>query len=114
MWRDEAYLLDMLLAARRATKFLGECDLACFERDELRQSAILHQLQIIGEAASKISREYRADHEVIDWNEIVGMRCVLVHDYRHIDLRRIWHAAAMSAPLLCEQLEPLIPAEEDD
>jgi len=112
MWRDDAYLLDMLIAARKVADFMGDCSAEELEGDEMRLSAVVHQLQIIGEAASKVSREYRADHPEIAWEQIVGMRHVLVHDYRHIEVGRVWQAATRRAPELRTQLEPLIPAEE--
>lgn len=113
MLRDEGYALDMLLAARAAAEFLGTSDAAGLEADPLRLSAVVYQLQIIGAAASKISQEYRAAHREVDWEHIVGMRHVLVHDYRIVDARLVWHAAAVDAPELCGLLERFIPAEED-
>jgi uncharacterized protein with HEPN domain len=113
MWRDEAYLLDMLIAARTAREFLGDRDLEAFCEDELRQSAIARQLEIIGAAASKVSARFVAEHSQIPWAAITGMRHRLVHDYRHVDVARVWHAAAIRVPELIEVLEPLIPPDED-
>lgn len=56
MWRDQAYLLDMQLAAADALGFAAGLDLAGFEASELHQSAILRKIEIIGEAAGQVSR----------------------------------------------------------
>ncbi len=67
MWRDEAYLLDILKAARRAQKFTAGVTWEEFKRDDLLQSATMLPLMIIGEAAGKISREIRDAHPEIPW-----------------------------------------------
>ncbi len=113
MWRDEAYLLDMLIAARHALKFLDEASLEDFASDALRQSAVIRQLEIIGEAASKVSDEFRSLHPALPWTEIVGMRNRLIHEYRSVDVERVWHTVAQHIPELITHLGPLIPAEEE-
>jgi uncharacterized protein with HEPN domain len=62
MWRDEAYVLDMLLAARKALQFISGIRWEQFCRDELVQNAVMRQIQVIGEAARCVSPEYREDH----------------------------------------------------
>ena len=52
----------------------------------LIQDAVIHQIQIIGEAASRLSAEFRARSAAITWQDIVGMRQKLVHDYMGVDL----------------------------
>ncbi len=81
MWRDDAYLLDMLLAARKVLEFAKGVDWHRFERDDLVQNAVMRQIQIMGEAASKVSPGYRSDHPEVPWRESVGMRNHLVHEY---------------------------------
>lgn len=56
MWRDDAYMLDMLLAARKVENFTGGVSWEKFKTDDLLQNAVMHQIQIIGEAARKISQ----------------------------------------------------------
>ena len=56
MWRDDAYLLDMLLAARKVIEFTRGVAFEEFESNEILQDAVILLIQIIGEAASKISR----------------------------------------------------------
>ena len=57
MWRDETYVLDMLLAARKVLEFTEEVHWERFSRDELIQNAVMRQIQIIGEAARSVSSD---------------------------------------------------------
>ncbi len=61
-----------------------------FRKDELIQNWMVRHLQIIGEAAFKLSAEIKSEHHEIPWKEIVGMRHILVHDYFEIDIERVW------------------------
>lgn len=74
MWRDDAYLLDMLKAARRIARYVAKLSSEDFEKNELTQDAVIRNLEIIGEAASKISPETRKAHTELAWNEIIAMR----------------------------------------
>src|SRR5260221_5393160 len=89
MWRDDAHLLDMLLAARQALRVSKGLTPEALAASELHQNAILHVLQTIGEAERKVSDPFKTEHPEIHWAEIVGMRHRLVHDYRRIDLQKI-------------------------
>ena len=70
--------------------------------------ALVHALQIVGEAASKISIETREKHSQIPWATIVGMRHRLVHAYFDINLDLVWTTATEAAPALLAQVEPLL------
>ena len=74
MWRDDAYLLDMLTAARKAIVMSEGLTFDAFEKSDLHQNAIVYVLQTIGEAATKVSKEFREGHTEIDWPNIIGLR----------------------------------------
>jgi uncharacterized protein with HEPN domain len=103
MWRDDAYLLDMLLYAREARKIVAGKSWPEFMDDRVLQYASQHLLQVLGEAASKVSVDYRNQHPEIPWLRIIGLRHRIVHDYPRIEMPKIWS-------ILDEQLEPLIRA----
>jgi uncharacterized protein with HEPN domain len=111
MWRDDAYLLDMLVAARKALKFTAGTTWAQFQEDEIAQNAVMHQIQIIGEAARNVSPECRESHPQIPWKRIVGMRHRLVHEYFRIIPERVWDVVARDLRPLIACLEPLVPPE---
>ncbi len=112
MWRDDAYVLDMLLAARKVLEFTRGVDWPRFERDELVQNAVMRQIQIIGEAARMVSPEYRSDHPAVPWRDIVGMRNRLVHEYFRILPGRVWDVVEKHIPELVRLLEPLVPPDD--
>lgn len=114
MWRDEAYLLDMLLAAQKVQRFIEDVTWDRFQQDDLLQSAVMHQVQIIGEAARRVSPGYKESHPEIPWARIVGMRHRLVHDYFQIDLERVWDVIKRDIPALIPLIQPLIPPEEPE
>ncbi|HSN88285.1 MAG TPA: HepT-like ribonuclease domain-containing protein [Thermoanaerobaculia bacterium] len=76
------------------------------------QDGVMRNLQIIGEAARKVSDESRATHSGIPWTEIIGMRNRLVHEYFRIDVEKIWETARDDIPALVRLIEPLVPPED--
>jgi uncharacterized protein with HEPN domain len=112
MWRDDAYLLDMLLAARKVREFTQGVDCEQFEKDDLIQNATMRQIQIIGEASRKVSIEYQQDHPEIPWQKIIGMRNKLVHEYFRIIPQRVWDVIKKDIPELIRLIEPLVPPDE--
>ena len=112
MWRDEAYLLDMLIAARRAREFARGLTFEGFEQSSLHQNAMIRTLQVLGEAARKISPEGKQAHPEIPWPEIIGLRYRLVHDYFRIDLPKVWDVVENDIPRLIPLLEAITPPEE--
>jgi uncharacterized protein with HEPN domain len=111
MWRDDAYLLDMLLAARKVMKYAQGVDFERFDQDEILQDAIMRRIQIIGEAARKVSEEFKEKHPGIPWYEISGMRNRLIHEYFRVIPEKVWEAVEKDIPDLIAELEPLVPPE---
>ena len=92
MSRDPATLLDLLHACEMVLQFKGNITKERFLANEEKQSAIIHQLMIIGEATKRLSREYRDSHSQIFWTNIAGMRDRLIHGYDEVDLNLVWAA----------------------
>jgi uncharacterized protein with HEPN domain len=111
MRRDEAYLLDILLAARRACQFLEGVTWEEFLQSELHQNAVMRPLGIIGEAASRVSQETKDEYPEIPWHQMIGMRNRLVHEYFRVDLAAVWETVWTDLPPLIELIEPLVPPE---
>jgi len=99
----------MLAAARKASAYLEAITWSAFSDDEIRQNAVAYQVQIIGEAAGRVSQEFRQAHPEVAWSEIIGMRHKIVHNYRELRRDVLWSTARDSAPELIKQLQPLIP-----
>jgi len=114
MWRDVAYLLDMLIYARKASIFCKDSSLEKFMTDEVLQSATLHVLQIIGEAANKVSQEFQEVHPEVPWQRIINFRHRLVHDYPRIEIPKVWSIVQEQIPPLISELEKLVPPESPE
>jgi uncharacterized protein with HEPN domain len=113
MRRDQAYLLDILLAARRAFQFLEGLTWEEFLRSELHQDAVMRPLGIIGEAAGRVSQETMEEHPEIPWQQMIGMRNRLVHEYFRVDLATVWETIKTDLPPLIALIAPLVPPEDE-
>jgi uncharacterized protein with HEPN domain len=78
-----------------------------FLRDELIQSWILLQLQIIGEAARAMSDETYTKYPEIVWRDIIDFRNLIVHEYFRIDLKLVWKIVEKELPLLKKQIKKI-------
>ncbi|MFO7899133.1 MAG: DUF86 domain-containing protein [Planctomycetota bacterium] len=112
--RDAAYLWDMLDAARTVQEFVAGKALDDYVADRQLQLAVERAIEIIGEAARRVSKDFRAAHPEIPWRPIIGQRHVLAHEYGEIKHERIWAVATRHVPELITLLEPLVPTEPDD
>jgi uncharacterized protein with HEPN domain len=75
--------------------------------------AVVRAVEIVGEAASRISPETRAVYPQIRWLEIVGMRNRVVHEYSQVDYGIVWQVVKQDLPQLIAALETILPLEED-
>lgn len=112
MTRDEAYLLDILIASQKILRFTEGISREQFDRDELLQNALIRMLEVIGEAARSVSEDIKLAHASIPWRQMIGMRHRLVHEYFRIDLERVWETAQRDIPELLKQIEPLVPRDQ--
>ncbi len=87
MRSDDLLMLDMLLAARKIQQFTSDMTGNIFASDEMVQSAVLREFQVIGEAARQVTAATKAQHMDIAWSEIVGMRNQIIHGYFNVDSR---------------------------
>ena len=109
--RDQAYLWDMLEAAKEITTFLKGIRYDDFVRSKMIRSAVERQLMIVGEAANHVSEEFQEKHPEIPWRQIIGQRNVLAHEYGDIKVERVWAAATINVPALLKALESLVLEE---
>ena len=112
MWRDDAYLLDMLLAAREPTSFTNGVPFEEFDRNRLLQHAVVRLIQIVGEAARNISTEFKQAHPEVPWAGFVGMRHRLVHEYFRVASDKVWEVVQKDIPSLINLIEPLVPPDQ--
>ena len=112
--RDPATLWDMLDASRRILRYTAGKTIEDVGTDEILLDALIRQFTILGEAATRISPSFRAQHPEIPWKAIVGMRNVVVHQYDRVLIDTIWDAVTESVPTLVPQLGTLVPSDPGD
>src|SRR5471030_3027135 len=102
------FLLHIKDAINLITTYIGEMTLDQFKEDHKTQDAVIRQLEIIGEAASKLEINTKTDYPEIPWREITDFRNVLAHEYWDIDLEIVWKAATLEIKELKQALIPII------
>jgi uncharacterized protein with HEPN domain len=112
--RDVSYLLDMLDSARSALEFTRDVSLADSSRNAMLHLAVERAIQIIGEAANRVSPAFQQAHPEIPRRRIVAQRNVLVHEYGDVEHSLIWDLVQRYLPSRVDQLEPLIPSPPQD
>ncbi len=106
---DYLYLHDIVDACDAVTRFLADYDAqSYFLVDDLRQSAVLQKFIVIGEAASRISKDARDGATDIPWSDIIGFRNIAVHAYFSVDWAIVWVTATRDIPQLRTQIQMLI------
>lgn len=90
---DKIYIDHILEAISLIERFVSEKTLQEFQADPLLYSAVTRQIEIIGEAAKRLSEECKNELGQLPWRRITGMRDFLIHDYIDIDLEIVWKAA---------------------
>jgi uncharacterized protein with HEPN domain len=107
---DQLYLHHMLERCHRITRFIGPGRETFMASEEL-QDAVIRNVEVIGEAAKRVSAEARCRLASLDWKSICGMRDVLIHDYIGVDLEEVWNVASTRIPELQVVLEQFLAGE---
>ena len=98
----------MLDAAQEAISFLGNLDAEEIAGNRLVSQAIVRSIEIVGEAASHVSDEFKVLHREVPWQQIIGMRNRIIHAYFDIDYELIVSTVKLDLPVLIEQLQKLM------
>lgn len=97
--RDERlYLAEIAQACDAVERFTAEFQKQKFVTDEIARSAVVHQLTIIGEAASNISHPLRDEFAEVPWRKVIALRNIIVHAYFAVDWGLIWEIAVKDVP----------------
>jgi uncharacterized protein with HEPN domain len=102
----------MLAAAKEVMGFAAGKTRMDLEKDRLHMLAIIKSIEIIGEAASKVTETFKTENSIIPWNDIINMRNRLIHAYFDVNLDIVWQTVKTDLPDLIKALEEIIPPEE--
>jgi uncharacterized protein with HEPN domain len=104
---DRGKLLDMLEAIEKIQEGLS-VDREVFFSDEMLQVWAVHHIEIIGEAASRLTKELRDQYPSMPWADIISMRNLLVHQYFGVDLDQIWDTVLLDLPMLHRDIQDIL------
>jgi uncharacterized protein with HEPN domain len=102
----------MLNASKEATEFAAGKSRKDLEKDRILTLAIIKSIEIIGEAASKVTTEFKLKNKEIPWDDIINMRHRLIHAYFDVNLDIVWQTVETDLPELIAALTKIIPPEE--
>ena len=108
MSRDDAYLVDILESARTAMEYMSGKSWDKFSKDSLVQDAVVRRLEIIGEAAGRVSVATQKKYPNLPWQAMKGTRNRVIHEYDALQLDIIWDIVQQDLPLLVKELEKIV------
>lgn len=108
-FRETKLLLqDILLALNKIFKYCQDLDYESFSKDDKTIDAVLHNIQILGEAGNQIPKSFREENTKIEWDKMIRSRHILVHNYHEVDYEIIWRIIQDYLPPLKEKLKTLL------
>jgi uncharacterized protein with HEPN domain len=111
MSRDRQHINDMLISARLAVSYLQANRKEYFLTDTLLQDAVNRRIEIVGEAANRVSNPTREIIPELNWRQIVGMRNIIIHQYDAVNLDLVWETVQGYFPALIGILEEVLASD---
>ena len=102
------YIDDMLGAVAKIRTYSKSVTKENFLKEEMRLDAVVRNLEIIGEAASRLSPSFREKHGEIEWKKIIGMRNRIIHAYDYVDYEIVWDVIKYDLVELEEKLKGIV------
>ena len=106
--RDGDYLRHILEAIDRIRKYTTGKNKDTFLSEPLLQDAVIRNVEVIGEAANRLSPEFIAKHSTIPWRDIAGKRHRLIHGYMTVNLQTVWNVVERELPGLEKQVRSVL------
>lgn len=104
---DLSFMIDIADCIMDINEFTNSISYNEFEKDKMRKLAVERQLEIIGQAANKVSKKTQETFNTIPWGKIIGLRNKLAHDYGEILAERIWNISKTSMQELLGEIEKI-------
>ena len=111
MSRDDTYLVDILESAKIVLDYVFDKTWDEFYEDMQCQDAVVRRIEIIGEAARRVSQDTRDKYPQISWREMTSMRNLVIHEYDVVDINQVWDTVQNKLPPLIEELAKIVPPE---
>lgn len=105
------HILDSIAAIEQFSKNITKNEL---ESNRLKRSAIIKEIEIIGEAVKNISQSLKNKHKEIEWKDIAGTRDKMIHHYFGIDINIVWDIVKKDLPILKKQIQQILESLKEN
>jgi uncharacterized protein with HEPN domain len=105
---DRLFLLHIRDSLREVREFIEGESYESFSENRMVQNAVIRSFEVVGEAARRVSPEFREAHPEVPWRVMGDFRNKLIHAYFGLELEVIWKTATEDAPVLLERIERLV------
>ena len=102
--RDVGRLKHIVEYASNVERMTSNVSFEQFEHDDVLYFAVMKNIEVVGEAAYMLSKEFIVSHLELPWQQIIGMRHVLVHGYATVSKQKLWNTAKHDIPPLKQQV----------
>jgi uncharacterized protein with HEPN domain len=109
---DRIRIQHIIDAAQEALSFVRDTDQENFSKNRMMILSVIKEIEIIGEAASKITDETKLKYLDVPWKDIVGMRNRLIHGYFDVDVKIVWNTTRINLPPLVSSLEAILAKDK--
>jgi len=99
------FIEDILESIKAIEEYSAGMDKDGLEKSRMKQSAIIREIEVIGEAVKNIPENVKNKYKEIEWRKIAGMRDVIIHGYFRVDLDAVWNVIKRDLPILKKQME---------
>jgi uncharacterized protein with HEPN domain len=105
---DLVYIYHIRDSINKIIEYCEDINEDNFGSKTIIQDAVIRQIEIIGEASSKLSKEFQLKFNYIPWKNIIGMRNKLIHDYFGVDINAVWETIKIDIPDLKQKIDSII------
>ncbi|RKY90516.1 MAG: hypothetical protein DRQ01_09075 [Ignavibacteriae bacterium] len=113
MQRDKSYLIDIQISAESIVRYIEGKSSSTFYEDEMLQDAVIRRIEIMGEAASRISEDLKSQYPTLPWKKMKAMRNILIHMYDELELEIVWDTITKDIPGLLNEMKKILPHIQD-
>ena len=105
---NTVYLKDILTCIGKVKKYLQDFDFEEFKTNEEKIDAVIRNVEIIGEAANNLTRDFRSKNPQVEWRKIISTRNRIIHGYATVDLEIIWNITQSDLDILKIKIEKIL------
>jgi len=108
MRRDLLFLKDIINAMNKIFNYIEKMTKEEFKKDDRTIDAVLRNIEIIGEAANKLSEKIYKENESVPWGRMIGLKNIVIHEYFGVDLNIIWQVITVNLPETKPKIEEIL------